>query len=327
MSLSVLGENQLTFEVDNISYGILDDGRTVEVLPHVPVYSGHIVIPENVIYNNTAYKVIRLGENSFYGCDELLSLRLPDSIQTLGDYVFYGCSLKEIELPDCIIELGVSDFGYCYELRKIVLPKKIKIIKGCSFIHCTRLEEIIIPWGCEYVLLSAFAHCSALKSLSYPASILEIHPSSSEDCISLTHLVFGTGMNGEWKPVKGNLEFCGIAKNYGQSPNIREVVSLYLNPPTVNSPKENSVFEEEVFEEATLYVPEEVIEKYRGATMWKNFKNILPLSQHSGIKDLYNPEAAPKIRYVDLNGHQSDLPFDGINIILKSDGSIQKIMK
>ena len=73
-------------------YGIkykLYPSRTAEVLKNN--YSGDIVIPETVTYNNVTYKVTSLEEYCFEDCSSLTSINLPSSITSLGSYCFSGC--------------------------------------------------------------------------------------------------------------------------------------------------------------------------------------------------------------------------------------------
>ena len=102
----------------------LNTSKTAEVLKND--YSGEIVIPETVTYNNITYKVTSLGESCFKGCSNLTSINLPSSITSLGKGCFYGCSsLTSINLPSSITSLGDWCFGFCSSLTSINLPSSI----------------------------------------------------------------------------------------------------------------------------------------------------------------------------------------------------------
>lgn len=70
----------------------LNTSKTAEVLKND--YSGEIVIPETVTYNNITYKVTSLGKSCFKGCSNLTSINLPSSIISLGYGCFYNCTLQ-----------------------------------------------------------------------------------------------------------------------------------------------------------------------------------------------------------------------------------------
>ena len=82
-----MGEN-----AEIVSNGIkykLYPSKKAEVLKND--YSGDIVIPATVTYNNITYKVTSLGYMCFYDCRSLTSINLPSSITSLGDYCFQNC--------------------------------------------------------------------------------------------------------------------------------------------------------------------------------------------------------------------------------------------
>lgn len=84
-----MGEN-----AEIVSNGIkykLYPTKTAEVLKKD--YSGDIVIPATVTYNNITYKVTSLQEFCFEGCSSLTSIILPSGLTSLGDRCFGGCSL------------------------------------------------------------------------------------------------------------------------------------------------------------------------------------------------------------------------------------------
>ena len=54
-------------------------------------YSGDVVIPEVVFYNNVAYNVTAIGSKAFKYCKDITSLTIPKSIRSIGSFAFYGC--------------------------------------------------------------------------------------------------------------------------------------------------------------------------------------------------------------------------------------------
>ena len=60
-------------------------------------YQGDIVIPATVDYNGATYKVTSISERSFYECDKLTSVSLPEFVTNFEDELFCGCkNLKTI---------------------------------------------------------------------------------------------------------------------------------------------------------------------------------------------------------------------------------------
>ena len=105
------GGEQREIVLNGIKYK-LNFNKTAEVLRDD--YSGDIVIPETVTYNNVTYKVTSLGYSCFSGCSSLTSITLPSSITSLGVDCFYCCSsLTSITLPSSITSLGNGCFQKC----------------------------------------------------------------------------------------------------------------------------------------------------------------------------------------------------------------------
>lgn len=87
------------FEVDGIYYNITSEAdKTVEVTykgesySTIIEYSGDIVVPENVSYNDTLYSVVSIGGHAFYNCGGLTSITIPNSVTSIGKYAFRGCT-------------------------------------------------------------------------------------------------------------------------------------------------------------------------------------------------------------------------------------------
>lgn len=128
-----MGEN-----AEIVSNGIkykLYPTKTAEVLKKD--YSGDIVIPATVTYNNITYKVTSLQEFCFEGCSSLTSIILPSGLTSLGDRCFYNCSsLTSITLPSGITLLGEDCFSYCSSLTSITLPSGLTSLGDRCFNYC-----------------------------------------------------------------------------------------------------------------------------------------------------------------------------------------------
>lgn len=103
-------------------------------------YLNEIIFPENC-------HVTYICDNCFEYCTSLGStepLTLPSTIETIGDYAFYGCSrITEINLPGTLTYIGVSAFEKCTSLESITLPKSLKVIREFAFRNCATFDN----WG------------------------------------------------------------------------------------------------------------------------------------------------------------------------------------
>jgi len=75
----------------------------------------------------------------------LTSLTLPDSITTISDNAFYGCSsLVSIDLPSTINTICHWAFNDCHSLTSVHLPENLIGISNQAFEGCSRLTTITL---------------------------------------------------------------------------------------------------------------------------------------------------------------------------------------
>lgn len=80
-----------------------------EVYGNCHCYSGDVVIPETA---PNGYTVTGIGEQSFNGCDELTSVKLPQTLKTIEELAFQLCTkLKDISIPASVERLEHGCFS------------------------------------------------------------------------------------------------------------------------------------------------------------------------------------------------------------------------
>jgi len=144
------------FKVDGIFYHILSvDEKTVEVTydditytdvnTMVGSYTGNVVIPATVTYNNITFQVVRIGDGAFRLGSELLSVQLPMGITTLGEYSFCDCpNLADVTLPSTVTRISDRAFSSCKSFKHVVIPASVTHIGDYAYERCDGVESLVI---------------------------------------------------------------------------------------------------------------------------------------------------------------------------------------
>ncbi len=79
------------------------------------------------------------------GCNSLLKVKLPSSVEEISMWAFYGCeNLKGIELPVSLKEIGHWAFYGCLNLEEIFLPGSVEVLGSNVFSDCVSLKNVVI---------------------------------------------------------------------------------------------------------------------------------------------------------------------------------------
>jgi hypothetical protein len=101
-------------------------------------------------------------------------------------------------MPDSITSLGTYIFKNCSSLKKAHINEgRVNIMEG-MFEGCKELEEVNIPSSVEYIRSSAFEECASLTSLSLPSALKEIEYNAFKN----------SGLK--------NIEYAGTAEQLGE---------------------------------------------------------------------------------------------------------------
>lgn len=150
--------------IDNIEYTVWNNGENeeMEIVRVDNAVVGGVVIPETV----DGKTVTSIGAKAFRDCEFITGVKLPSTIQYIGESAFEGCgSLEEINL-DNVREISNSAFRVCFSLKVITLPEAVTI-SNYAFYACSDLEEVNIP-KVSRIETNAFALCENLQVVNSP---------------------------------------------------------------------------------------------------------------------------------------------------------------
>jgi hypothetical protein len=209
-----------------------------------PSYTGEVIIPEIVTYSDTEYTVTSIGDEAFMYCGSLTSIELPSTVTTIG-YCAFTC---------------------CNQLTSIKLSTSLALIGERAFEGCWSLKSIKLPSPITSIGYYSFSNCWSLKSIELPSSITSIGDGTFSGCHQLASIELPSSVT----------EINDNAFAYCESLTI--VTSLNSEPPTLG----DDVFWYCPIE--TVYVPNEAVESYQAADVWKEF-NIVGIGD-AGVEDI-----------------------------------------
>jgi hypothetical protein len=119
--------------------------------------------------------ITTIGEYAFAGCSRLKAITIPASITTWGEYIFGDCtSLNQVTFAPGLASIGLYAFHKCTELTSLIIPSSVKSIEEEAFSNCSKLTSVTLSKGLESIETSAFAGCTNLRSIHLPASLTVI---------------------------------------------------------------------------------------------------------------------------------------------------------
>lgn len=169
---------------DDFEYELLDNG-TIEIQG----YDGEdtsITVPSKI----DGISVTSIGEDAFYCCDTLTTIKIPNGIKSIGSSAFSDCtSLENISIPKSVTSIGDFAFYNCSSLISIKIPEKIKCILEYTFSECSSLESVTISNSVTHIEEGAFDCCSSLKNITIPNSVTKLGDYAFNECTDLKEII------------------------------------------------------------------------------------------------------------------------------------------
>lgn len=305
-----------TFDVGDIRYKVVDaDLATVSVEKKTPSYTGAVVIPSKVTYEDAEYTVVSLTQSAtasttdgaFANCTGLTSVALPETLTAIGNYSFNGCTaLTTITIPESVQNFGDGVFQNCSGLESIVMPKSAQKLGINLFKGCAKISQIAIPEGITDLPKYVLSSMNGLKEVTLPSTLVTIGDYNFYSCAALEMIEIPEGVSsvgqyfGAQSATVAKVVLPSTLTTIGKYSFWKSTAVTYLSCAAATPPAATNAFYawDSVYPNCTLYVPQGSVEAYKNADVWKNFTN---------IEALLPPAAA-----ID-----TDFTVDGVSYIVK----------
>jgi hypothetical protein len=158
-------------------------------------YAHHLYLNGNELTNLvTPNSVTSIGGYVFEGCSNLTSVTIPNSVTSIGKNAFRRCSsLTSLTIPNSVTNIDEATFRECYGLTSLTIPSSVTSIGDGAFKECIGLTSVNIPNSVMSIGESAFSGCSGLTSITIPNSVMSIGYFAFSDCSGLTSIVVENG--------------------------------------------------------------------------------------------------------------------------------------
>lgn len=258
--------------------------------------------------------VKRIEDYAFYGCSSLTAIVLPNSINTICIGAFAKSGLKNISLPNSLTNICISPYNYsemafsegfiitdifptecgsfegCKDLESVTGGENLKNI-GLFAFSDTGLKNIDFIKNAEIIGAAAFSYCKNLTIADIPSSIKKIGKGAFFGCENLTSVTIPSSVT--------NLYYFGYDEQFEPFLDDGVAVMLYGSPydafnqcPNLTNVTVDIAEPMELTEwafsnraNAYLHVPKGSVASYQEANYWKEFKQIMEISENIVFED------------------------------------------
>lgn len=135
----------------------------------------HSIAEENATLTSIAIgnKTAIIGNNAFYACTGLTEINMPNSVNEISDYVFWGCNnLVRIDLAS-VSKMEISAFWGCDKLAEFVVSEDNS--------NYSSLEGVL--FNKDKSILIIYPKARPNQSYIIPNSVITVEDNAFDNCL------------------------------------------------------------------------------------------------------------------------------------------------
>ena len=171
--------------------------------------------------------VTSIGKSAFSHCSYLTGVVIGNGVDSIGEYAFEGCyrlsvitvgknneNYKSIDgnlytkdektlvqyaagkkdesfkIPQGVVMIGPSAFGYCKNLVNVTIPNSVNTIGSYAFNNCEKITYVNLPYSVTKIEWMAFCECTKLSSIIIPSGVTYVGANAFYNCKNLKSATF-----------------------------------------------------------------------------------------------------------------------------------------
>ena len=238
-------------------------------------YKGPMSLQEISIEEGTK----AVADAAFAGIESLISVTLPNTLVSLGYYVFNYCiNLRHVGFGESLEVIMYEAFNMCTSLDTVALPETVSKIERNAFANCDGLSYLILPNSITFIGAHAFEGCSSLASVTLPNNLTVIEDAVFEYSglrsitipLGVTRIGDGAFYNESLVSATLSETVMEIGRHSFGSPSLDTVICQGTTPASLD----NSPSSFEVPNDAHLIVPCGSADAYSNSDWGEVFTNI-----------------------------------------------------
>ena len=124
-------------------------------------------------FGNSSANPLHYAHNLYLNGELVTDLVIPNSVTSIGDRAFYGCTgLTSVTIGNSVTNIGSLAFYDCSSLTSVTIPNSVTSIGDYAFDECSSLTAIYVPCGeMERFKQMLGEYSSYIKYAPYPYTI------------------------------------------------------------------------------------------------------------------------------------------------------------